>query len=292
MNKRYQVFVGSAFDLMNERSLIIQTLIYMDCIPEGMQMFPVTQEKEFEHIKLIIDSSDCYLLVLGGASESNIESKMIYLKKEYEYALDKGLELIVLMHHNFETIFRPEQFQILPDFYSSIKSNSIVSYWNNASDLQKKLLSSFSKTIDLSTISASHTIPKTDQFRSYGYIEDAENTSEMSAIRTHTSLVNRIIDLLGKNVLLNKLTTIRKIIEMPRSLHWVGNKEKEFNRLKDGNSIFSDPDKLIKLAQHSFANAAKKAIKENDEYEIPTHGADKGQLIICQPAKAYSCDLS
>lgn len=41
MDKRYQVFVSSTYtDLKDERSAIFQTLMEMDCIPAGMELFP------------------------------------------------------------------------------------------------------------------------------------------------------------------------------------------------------------------------------------------------------------
>ena len=59
MDKRYQVFVSSTFaDLKDERSNVIQTLMEMDCIPAGMELFPALDEEQFEFIKKVIDDSD------------------------------------------------------------------------------------------------------------------------------------------------------------------------------------------------------------------------------------------
>lgn len=45
MDKRYQVFVSSTFtDLKEERKHVIQTLMEMDCIPAGMELFPAIDE--------------------------------------------------------------------------------------------------------------------------------------------------------------------------------------------------------------------------------------------------------
>ena len=55
MDKRYQVFVSSTYaDLKDERRAIIQTLIEMDCIPAGMELFPAADEERFQFIKSII----------------------------------------------------------------------------------------------------------------------------------------------------------------------------------------------------------------------------------------------
>lgn len=162
MHKRYRVFIGSAFDLGKERSLVIQTLIEMYCIPEGMQLFPLREEKEFEHIKNIIDSSDCYLMVLGDRLGTGHEEKMIYIKKEYEYALHKGLDVLVLMHHDLDTVFRSESSPVIRDLYSSIHADSALEYWNDSDDLQKNLLAGFSKTIRTKSLSSPASRPKTE----------------------------------------------------------------------------------------------------------------------------------
>lgn len=67
MNKKYQVFVSSTYaDLEEERRSVIQTVIGMDCIPAGMELFPATDEEQFEFIKRVIDDCDYYLLIIGG----------------------------------------------------------------------------------------------------------------------------------------------------------------------------------------------------------------------------------
>ena len=64
MDRRYQVFVSSTFvDLRDERSRVIQTLMELDCIPAGMELFPAMDEEQFEFIKKIIDDCDYYLLI-------------------------------------------------------------------------------------------------------------------------------------------------------------------------------------------------------------------------------------
>jgi len=41
MEKRYQIFVSSTYeDLRDERREVIQTLLELDCIPSGMELFP------------------------------------------------------------------------------------------------------------------------------------------------------------------------------------------------------------------------------------------------------------
>jgi len=52
INKKYQVFVSSTFaDLKEERAKVIQTLMELDCIPAGMELFPAIDEEQFNFIK-------------------------------------------------------------------------------------------------------------------------------------------------------------------------------------------------------------------------------------------------
>ena len=67
MEKRYQVFVSSTFaDLKEERRKVIQTLMEMDCIPSGMEIFPAADEEQWEFIKKVISDCDYYILIIGG----------------------------------------------------------------------------------------------------------------------------------------------------------------------------------------------------------------------------------
>jgi hypothetical protein len=51
MDKRYQVFVSSTYaDLKEERQYVIQALMEMDCIPVGMELFPVADEEQWKFI--------------------------------------------------------------------------------------------------------------------------------------------------------------------------------------------------------------------------------------------------
>ena len=105
MDKRYQVFVSSTFtDLEEERKHVIQTLMEMDCIPAGMELFPAIDEGQWEFIKKVIDDCDYYLLIIGGRYGSVAEDGLSYTEKEFDYAVSKGLRVIVLVHENPENL--------------------------------------------------------------------------------------------------------------------------------------------------------------------------------------------
>ena len=96
MDIRYQVFVSSTYaDLKAERQKVMQTLMQMDCIPAGMELFPATDEKQFEFIKSVIDDCDYYLLIIGGRYGTTTETGISFTEKEYDYAVERGSQV----HH-------------------------------------------------------------------------------------------------------------------------------------------------------------------------------------------------
>lgn len=95
MDRRHQVFISSTFaDLKDERKEIIQTLLEMDCIPAGMEMFPAANEDQLTLIQGVIDECDYYLIVVGGRYGSLDEAGISYTEREYDYALAKGIPVM------------------------------------------------------------------------------------------------------------------------------------------------------------------------------------------------------
>ena len=58
----------------------------------------------------------------------------------------------------------------------------------------------------------------------------------------------------------------------------------------DPDAVFDDFDKLLDIAQRSFAQAKVKAIDENDRLGVPNHGARDGKIIIHPPRKPSGHD--
>jgi len=154
MNKRYQVFVSSTYaDLREERSLVIQTLMEMDCIPSGMELFPAADEDQFEFIKKVIDDCDYYLLIIGGRYGSTTSEGISYTEKEYQYAISKGLKVIALLHQEPDSIpvgktdKDAELAKRLAEFRDRVEEDRLVKYWRTAQELPGIVSLSLSKTI-------------------------------------------------------------------------------------------------------------------------------------------------
>jgi len=141
-NKRYQVFVSSTYsDLINERAVVMQTLMKMDCIPAGMEHFPAADEEQWTFIKRIIDHSDYYLLIVGGRYGSLDSDGISFTEKEYDYAVSKNIKVIALLHEKPENLTlqnseqNPELREKLVRFREKIKTKRLVSFWNHANEL-------------------------------------------------------------------------------------------------------------------------------------------------------------
>lgn len=155
MDKRYQVFVSSTYaDLQDERSKVIQTLMEMDCIPAGMELFPAMDEEQFEFIKKIIDDCDYYLLILGARYGSISEDDgLSYTEKEYRYAQQKGMKIIALVHGAPEqlpvikTDRDPTLQEKLAYFRNDVCSNRLVKFWTSPAELPGLVALNLPKTI-------------------------------------------------------------------------------------------------------------------------------------------------
>jgi hypothetical protein len=142
MEKRFQVFMSSTFvDLQEERSKIYQTLMEMDCIPAGMEMFPAADEEQWQFIKKIIDDCDYYLLLIGGRYGSVADDGTSYTEKGYDYAVEKGIYIIALLHEDPGQLpaervdTDPEKNKKLEQFREKVSKNRLVKTWKTAESL-------------------------------------------------------------------------------------------------------------------------------------------------------------
>lgn len=154
MDKRYQVFVSSTYaDLKDERQRVIQTLMEMDCIPSGMELFPAADEDQFAFLTKVIDDCDYYLLIIGGRYGTTTEEGVSYTEKEYDYAISKGLKVVAFLHEDPDSIAAgktdkdPDLAKRLQAFREKVQQGRLVRYWKAAAELPGLVALSLSKTI-------------------------------------------------------------------------------------------------------------------------------------------------
>lgn len=197
MDKRYQVFVSSTYtDLKEERQLVTQMLMKMDCIPAGMELFPASDEDQFEFIKRVIDDCDYYLVIVGGRYGSVTTEGVSYTEKEYDYAVEKGLKVVGLLHRNPDGIpigkseSSPEAREKLATFRNKVSKGRLVDYWDDAPALPG--------LVALSMISAIRTFPGIGWIRAdKAASEDLLN--EINGLRKENDELKRQLAAVDKN---------------------------------------------------------------------------------------------
>lgn len=147
-DKRYQIFVSSTYsDLRDERQTVIQSLFEIDCIPAGMEVFPAIDEPQLEFIKKIIDDCDYYLIIIGGRYGSCVDG-ISFTEKEYDYALEKKIKVIALLHEDPGIIAlnksEPDAAarEKLLKFREKVSKGRLVKFWKTAEDLPSLVITS------------------------------------------------------------------------------------------------------------------------------------------------------
>src|SRR6516164_6331542 len=99
MDKRYQVFVSSTFeDLQEERREVMQALLGLDCIPTGMELFPAADEDSLSLIERFISQCDYYVVIVGGRYGSVTPAGLSYTEMEYDFAIKAGIPVLAFLH--------------------------------------------------------------------------------------------------------------------------------------------------------------------------------------------------
>jgi hypothetical protein len=140
---RYQIFVSSTFlDLQEEREAVVSALLQMDAFPAGMELFPAADDDAWTLIKRVIDSSDYYLLVVGGKYGSiDPETELSYTEKEYDYAVEQGKPVMAFLHSDPDKIEfgKSEKDKAaqekLKAFREKVEKNKHVKYWSGPENL-------------------------------------------------------------------------------------------------------------------------------------------------------------
>ncbi len=156
MEKKYQIFISSTFaDLEEERKEVMEAILNLDCFPAGMEMFPAADIEQFEYIKTIIDQSDYYILIIAGRYGSVAEDGKSYTEKEYEYAKEQGIPVLVFVKKDIDNLLVSQTDnnlnlkEKLLNFRKSAMQNRLAKYWNDKMELKYNVHDSLSKAFKL-----------------------------------------------------------------------------------------------------------------------------------------------
>ncbi|MDR1147554.1 MAG: DUF4062 domain-containing protein [Spirochaetaceae bacterium] len=146
MEKRYQVFISSTYtDLVEERNEVMQALLELECMPSGMELFPASNETQWNWIKKVINESDYYIVIVGGKYGTiSEEMGLSYTEMEYRYALEKNIPVIGFLYEDINKL-PSERTEIdvdrrskLEDFRELVKKK-LCKFFNSPSDLGAKV---------------------------------------------------------------------------------------------------------------------------------------------------------
>lgn len=149
MDKKYQIFVSSTFvDLKEERQAVLTAVQEADDIPSGMEMFPATDEEQFNFIKKVIDNCDYYVVIIAGKYGSLADDGVSYTEKEYDYAVSKKIPVLAFVRKEDAITERETdatKIQKLAHFKEKVQTGRIVRQWNTKQDLVYSVVISLNK---------------------------------------------------------------------------------------------------------------------------------------------------
>ncbi len=103
--KRYQIFVSSTYeDLTVERQQVAQAILELEHFPAGMEIFPASNETQWELIKKFIAESDYFVVVLAGRHGSTDASGVSYTERESDYAQELDIPILGFLRKNVDTL--------------------------------------------------------------------------------------------------------------------------------------------------------------------------------------------
>lgn len=232
MNKRYQIFVSSTYnDLIEERKAISEILLRMDCIPTGMELFPAIDEEQFKFIKKIIDDSDYYLLIIGGRYGTLTSDGTSYTEKEYDYALEKGLRVIALIHEKPDNLPMNKSEsnenirKKLELFREKVSQGRLVKFWNEPNELPGLVAISLPQTIKIYPAEGwvrSSSLPGIEHLTQLNELRDKNEQLENKLARYQASSPKRhnIADLNEKYTLTGQQSKFGSVYQWKMEIAW------------------------------------------------------------------------
>ena len=146
--KRYQVFVSSTFeDLKNERGVVLSSLQSTKFIPMGMESFSASTEEQMKYIRKVMDDTDyCILIIKSNYGQIDGESGKSYTEMEYDYAILKGIPVLVFI--NSDEVLRKksteneENKDKLSKFINKVSAGRLFKSWINEHELAMGVVTS------------------------------------------------------------------------------------------------------------------------------------------------------
>jgi hypothetical protein len=150
VEKKHQVFISSTYaDLVEERSIVTQSLLTLDCIPLGMEQFPAADQDAWSYIESAIDQCDYFILLIGGTYGSELRGKS-YTQREYEYALKTKKSILSLIHKDVSKLSHDKVERAVLKLrklerFKRLAERKLCDYWTNNDNLSTCVVNSILK---------------------------------------------------------------------------------------------------------------------------------------------------
>ena len=143
MQQRCQIYISSSYmDLIEERKIVIESVLHLGQFPMGAEFLKATNVKQFDAISKCIKESDCVILVVGEKYGSIYPDEGVsYTEAEYNYALTNGIPVLVFIK-NIDTNDVSDN---LKKFREKLLTNTTVSFWNDEAELDARVSSALAK---------------------------------------------------------------------------------------------------------------------------------------------------
>lgn len=163
--RKFSIFISSTYeDLIDERQALLEVALENNFIPVGMEQFHAAPTSQWNVITKMIDECDFYLLVIGGRYGSIDETtNLSYTEKEYNYAKEKGLPVLVLIKDSSAITEskkdtgngKYEKMEKLDEFRKKVKNDgNTVDFFTDVNDLKYVASAAFKNAIDYSSDTA------------------------------------------------------------------------------------------------------------------------------------------
>ena len=148
MEVKYQVFISSTYDdLKEERAVVTETILKLEQIPIGMEMFNAGDEAQWELIKRTIDNSDYYVVILGNRYGSTTEDGISYTEKEYNYASSIGKPILTFITSERKESSEGSEATYRLDRFKAKAKTKICNFWKDKHDLGRLVSTSLHATM-------------------------------------------------------------------------------------------------------------------------------------------------
>lgn len=262
MNKKLQVFVSSTYtDLVEERQAAVEAILDSGHIPAGMELFKAGKS-QMKTIQKWIDSSDVYVLILGGRYGSIEEdSGLSYTELEYKYALSKNIPVFaIVLDDSFlyikaasdgkDTVFEKDNIKKYDSFKDFVKTK-IVKFAKNKDQISSILHSQLNDIIN------------DDEYNLKGWVRSTPNNGLYSLKTNQNQSFDKII--IGAK----KITIIGKTMANIYNLY----KSELEESVKSGCEYYmlaydyNEKARHIVYSDHSYSNhiATSKNLEELQE---------------------------